>query len=682
MNPVPNETTTTPLVRNLLLISNQPAFAGQFQTAAAGLAGRIIHRATVAEAEPLLHPALVDGCVLHATGAGVETIWAIDQIRQRSPTLPLILFTESADWNWAEEAFVRGVQHILPGPPRPRLLASILGRLAPAAPAAAETGGPASPPAPAAATGSSAAAEAPLEVMRQFSTILKHSLSASSLLSQFLLLLREVTGINRATVFLRHTEPADATSGRVAATDFRAACAIGLPAQLSSEIRLSTAGGIGAFLLRHGRVLRCQSPEAQADPHIRREFELLGAQVAVPVLDRESLLGIATFDGRVTGEPLSGAELNLIFQLLEEIGLALRNIRLHDELAANHETLANVLRQLNQACVVVGRDLRLLHANRAAQRQLLSGARGEPAFADLPSFLGGKVYQVLQTGAGLEPFEYRTEGAGETLLRVTLLPLRGSAGQVEAALLLAEDKTLERQLAQLQTESAQHKFLKTMADRMAHEIGNALVPVSTYLQLLHKPPKGQDFLASLEGALSDSVTRITRLVNQMRFLARDSLPEEKEFPLAPLIKDAWQEAQRHQPGDHPKLECEAPDKPVLVVGDPNALKHALAETMLNALQSGPRNGTVGVKLAPTVKNDGAWVDIEIEDAGQGFKPEEARSLPKPFETTRTVGLGLGLTVSRRIIESHRGKLELLPADANGHGRVRISLPLAQVPASN
>ena len=85
-----------------------------------------------------------------------------------------------------------------------------------------------------------------------------------------------------------------------------------------------------------------------------------------------------------------------------------------------------------------------------------------------------------------------------------------------------------------------------------------------------------------------------------------------------------------------------------------------------------------------MKSDGAWVDIEIEDAGKGFSAEQAKKTPEPFKPgpERIVGVGLGLTVTRRIIESHRGKLELVAAGPEGHGRVRISLPLAQVPASN
>src|SRR5207253_1587723 len=143
------------------------------------------------------------------------------------------------------------------------------------------------------------------------------------------------------------------------------------------------------------------------DPEAQKEFELLGAQVAVPVLDRESVIGVAVFDGRITGEPLVNAELELIFHLLEQLGLAIKNIWLHDQLAANHQMLAEILRELSSACVVVNRDLAILHANKAARKYFAAAGRsGELEFSDLPQMLGAKIYQVLKTGSALSAFKF------------------------------------------------------------------------------------------------------------------------------------------------------------------------------------------------------------------------------------------------------------------------------------
>jgi nitrogen fixation/metabolism regulation signal transduction histidine kinase len=70
------------------------------------------------------------------------------------------------------------------------------------------------------------------------------------------------------------------------------------------------------------------------------------------------------------------------------------------------------------------------------------------------------------------------------------------------------------------------------------------------------------------------------------------------------------------------------------------------------------------------------VQIEILDNGAGFKSDAAQKIPTPFFTTRNVGLGLGLTVSRKIIERHNGKLEIVAPKSGNSGLVRITLPVA------
>jgi nitrogen fixation/metabolism regulation signal transduction histidine kinase len=397
------------------------------------------------------------------------------------------------------------------------------------------------------------------------------------------------------------------------------------------------------------------------------------------VLDRENVVGVAVFDGRVTGEPLVNTELELIFRLLEQVGLALRNIWLHDQLAGNHEMMTDVLRELSSACVVVGRDLRVLHANKAARRHFGHKNRrtGELEFSDLPQVLGAKIYQVLHTGAAMGPFRYEPESSPGTVYSVNVVPFQRANSSVPvSALLTAEDLTQTEQLRHLEVEAANLRLIKAMADRLAHEIGNAMVPLSTHQQLLGEKFRDAEFRKSLDFALADGVKRVSRLLNQMRFLARENEPETQAFPVEPLIEEAYQEARKHQPGEKAQLQCEDSGKPIVITGDRAALKHALAEIMLNALQANPKEPKIGVRLHTNPNNAGRReLEIEVQDNGTGFTSETAQKVPSPFFTTRNVGLGLGLTVSRKIIETHHGKLEIVPPQAGQHGTVRILLPI-------
>jgi nitrogen fixation/metabolism regulation signal transduction histidine kinase len=144
-----------------------------------------------------------------------------------------------------------------------------------------------------------------------------------------------------------------------------------------------------------------------------------------------------------------------------------------------------------------------------------------------------------------------------------------------------------------------------------------------------------------------------------------------------LVEEAYQEARKHQSAEAPQLKYENGGKPVIITGDRDALKHAFSEILLNALQANPKSPTVGVSVHTESGNGGQDLQIEVADNGTGFTAEVAQNAPSPFFTTRNVGLGLGLTVSRKIIETHHGKLEIVPAQAGHAGVVRVSLPLDQ-----
>jgi signal transduction histidine kinase len=95
--------------------------------------------------------------------------------------------------------------------------------------------------------------------------------------------------------------------------------------------------------------------------------------------------------------------------------------------------------------------------------------------------------------------------------------------------------------------------------------------------------------------------------------------------------------------------------------------------MLNALQANPENPTVTVRIAD-VQKEGGGLSVEVQDSGPGFPTDVAEEIGVPFHSTRSVGLGLGLTVTRKIIENHRGTLEIQANGAAGPGIIRVTLP--------
>ena len=660
-------------MKTILILATHPELAESLRAALDPERYRVVHRINSDEAEPLLEHALVQVCVVESELAETQGIWLFEKIRRRLPAAPIIVYTNDSNWALEEEAYLAGVKHVLIKPVRARMLVAVLEQ--PTAPVAPSR--PTSVPRPSAAQPASEATMRTLQKWREFSSLLPSSLNAEALLKQFLLQLREITGVNRAAIFLR---PPLMPAGKAGGGRFlRSVSTIGLSNGVLDSLELSLETGIGGYLFHQGRILWRDSEDARGDSEIEREFSQLGAQVIVPILDRQTLVGLAAFDGRITGEALSREELEIIFHVMEEIGAGIRNVWFHEQLVSNQQMLTDILRQFNSGCVVVGRDLNILHCNETARRFLLGSKReADFQFSDLPVVLGGKVYQVLKSGAALAAFRFQPADHSKSIYQVSIVPMQSRPGALPtSALMVMEDRTQTEQLHRLELETGNLRLIKSMADRLAHEIGNALVPVSTHQQLIADQYLDPDFRASLDQALAEGVRRISRLVNQMRFLARDGVVSEESFPLGPLVQDAFREAKVLQPVKSALLRYDDGNQPSIISGDRAALKHAFVEVFLNALQANSNDARVDVRL----KADQGFnargrrmTQVEVEDNGSGFTPDALSKAPSPFFTTRTVGLGLGLTVASAILETHQGKLEIISAPDHPHGVVRMLLP--------
>jgi nitrogen-specific signal transduction histidine kinase/DNA-binding NarL/FixJ family response regulator len=669
-------------MKTLLIISPNNHLAAAVRAALDSSRYRVIEHDSLREDELRLTGASIDLCVFDADLTTVEPIRNIERLRRLLPRCPMILYASDSHWSWEEGAYLLGVSHVLSKPVRGRLLNSLLDRLFAGWTLPEEKPAPAPRPRLEEKRGAETAPMAGrmLELLRSSSSILCHSLCAESLLKEFLLVLREILGLNRAVIFLRAAPRAAGAAGAAGDSQrLTSACALGLSPGVLANFELSLDDGIGGYIFRSGRVLRRDSPEVERDPRMAREFDLLGVRVAIPVLDRESLVGVAMLDERITGEPMSNDELALIFHLLEQLGLAIKNIWWHEQVSARHEMMFDILRHIKAGCVVVGRELNVLHANEVA-RAFFSRANRPPEvfdFNDLPQVIGSKVFEVLKTGRAVVNYRYEPASTPGQHFQVSITPFhKDNAAAPTAALVVVEDCTDADRVHQLEIETANLRLVQQMAERLAHEIGNAVVPISTHQQLLRERGADPEFQVSLAAAMEEGVKRVSRLVDQMRFLARDRVSRVESVAVKQLIEEAFREARAYHPSTTVLLQYESTGEPLTVTCDRQGLQHAFAEIILNALQASSSSCQVQVRTRTDTDSSGSrWARIEVQDSGAGFSAEAAGKAAEPFYTTRKVGLGLGLAVTSKIIQTHAGKMEIPPPRSGVPGLVRISLPL-------
>lgn len=205
----------------------------------------------------------------------------------------------------------------------------------------------------------------------------------------------------------------------------------------------------------------------------------------------------------------------------------------------------------------------------------------------------------------------------------------------------------------------------TLAAGIAHEIRNPLTSLRGFLQLLQKrEPQYTEIMLS-------EVDRINHIVTELLELAS---PKESRFEprlLQPLLQNVitllQPQALLHQ---IQLIGNYGQDTGYLVVVcSEMKLKQVFINLIKNAMEAMPDGGNIVITLAA----EGDWARVEIADDGNGIPQELIDKIGSPFFTTKAEGTGLGLMISRRIVEDHRGKLAFrnLP---KGGAAVTVGLP--------
>lgn len=668
-------------MRTLLIITRQPPFTAAIEAALDAGRYRLIGKEDAGSAGVLLSRGAIDTIILDLEFTDALAIRTIEEVRALAPGLPLIVFAPQGRRTWEEEAYILGVTHVIEKPVRGKLLSTLMER----AFLDKDAQLPALVPqqAPSLPVLTTLPQSRGLETLRRFSSLLVHSLDARELLRAALQQLREALGINRAAVFLR--KPSALTTDGTPSSDdhwLRPAYTIGHEPGLIQEFPLSLANGIGNYLHKHARILRADAPEARASREISKEFATLGSIIALPIHDREMLLGVLVIDERITGGGFGDEELTQLFHWLEELGIALRNCWRHEQLHDTHGLIDDILAGLGGGCIVVGSNCGVLHANEAAMRLISPGHTRRLDFADIPQALGSLIFLVIQKGEAVTPFKWQPPSHPGISCRVSIQPFCvGKDNRPNAALLVLDDITEHERAVQLEVETSKLRLVRQMAWHLAHEIGNAVTPISTMQQLLEIQGDDAEARHEMSEVLASSVRRITRLTQQMNFLSRDWDGKSGETAsISDLLEKAYQDANTFNPGKHKPVLHLDKTSPWKVSGDTKALRHAFSELILNAMQANPENPSVTLRVADVSSEGQSRLSVEVQDAGPGFPHEVADKIGEPFQSTRSVGLGLGLTVTRKIIENHSGQLDIPHADRSP-GVIRVTLPFTN-PANN
>ncbi len=409
-------------------------------------------------------------------------------------------------------------------------------------------------------------------------------------------------------------------------------------------------------------------------PALARALDRMGAEALVPLFARGQLIGWFFVGHRADGTPFSRADLEALSGFAGPISAAIANALLYEELNLQKRFAETLLQAIPVGIVAVDTDAVVRWFNPAAERLLgLAAARilGRPV-----DEAGSWPADLLRQGLGSSPPRAPVEWVHRPADRRLAGSVFRLGGQppVAGAMLLIEDVSEQRRLAERSEQVARSAFWTELAAAMAHEIRNPLVVIQTFAQLLPERHQDAEFREEFSREVPGEVARLASIADQIGTLARPRAPRTAPLDLADLLGRAV-EAGRSLAGDSPvPVEVRILDPVPLVRGDAGLLADAIAHLVANALESIPSgaDGRVQVLAAPDPLGEG--LRITVEDNGRGIADDIRGSMFSPFGTTKARGMGLGLPIARRVALDHHGDLRV-ESLAQGT-RVRLHLPLA------
>jgi signal transduction histidine kinase len=267
---------------------------------------------------------------------------------------------------------------------------------------------------------------------------------------------------------------------------------------------------------------------------------------------------------------------------------------------------------------------------------------------------------------------------------------RGAARGVEiigTIMDLTERKGTEQALRDAESELARTLRLATVAElaaAIAHEINQPLAAITANggacLRSLAQQPPMLDNAREAAGCIVADGHRAGDVIKRIRALFNKDEPNQLLLDLNDIVRQVLHLSRGAIDQEGVVARTELWVRPLLVVGDPVQLQQVVVNLVTNALEA-----MMGIADRPrqlTIRSEverGAAVVLTIEDSGRGLDPDQMSRIFDSFYTTKPDGIGVGLAISRSIIEAHGGTLWAAPA-MRGGARVGFSLPLATAAA--
>jgi C4-dicarboxylate-specific signal transduction histidine kinase len=334
------------------------------------------------------------------------------------------------------------------------------------------------------------------------------------------------------------------------------------------------------------------------------------------------------------------------------------------ELQESREFSELLLNSIDHRVIVVNRSYRIIKANAAAVRLYGSGLVGTPCYQ---AFEGRTepceqcaASRTFATGRAASEERSQHTGNGREAVGIETYPVFGADGRVESVIQIGRIVTTEKQIQMQMMHQEKMAAFGLLAAGIAHDIGNPLAAIESQLQLVRQQPNRQEETLAV---VSKEVARISRMLRELVDFTRRRRDALMLVSANQVVEDVMR-LLSHDPRARTvtvtrRLAAKLPG----IRTKEDHLFQVLLNLGLNGLDAMPEGGTLEFE---TCSRSG-WVIVRVRDTGPGIAPELHERLFEPFFTTKAPerGTGLGLFVSKGIVERMGGELKIEHTDSRG-----------------
>src|SRR3990172_2733656 len=400
------------------------------------------------------------------------------------------------------------------------------------------------------------------------------------------------------------------------------------------------------------------------------EREGMISSAAAPVMSKKRVLGVVVVGTRRYHRFAKG-EINLLKAFGSQLGAAVENAQLYDEVSKSKAYIENLVENAGDAIVSTDREDRILTWNHGAE--VIFGYSKEEAIGKNLAMLlsSGQLRELeeirnkVQLAGLLRNLEVRRKRKDGAIIDVALAvsPIKDKDDNVIAFLYLAKDITEKQRYEQRLKEL--DKMKSDFVSNVSHELRTPLTAVKGSVD---------NMLDGLTGLLNEkqsryltriksNADRLTRLINDILDLSRIEAGkidlQPAVLPLVTLAKEVTEGLRPVAVDKLISLEVASPDASVTAWADRDKVIQVLMNLIGNAVKFTPTHGKVSVTVE---RNGDEWVQTSVADTGPGIPLEEANKIFDKFYQIaqagkqKARGTGLGLAISKALVEMHGGRI--------------------------